>query len=184
MGKAAKAFFWGITLCLCMAGHVKGQEVTQKRQEVAWKDKTRLLPEKLRQIPDGLLVWDSPNPSYPTPDPATPGAFIWQHDTHVQAINSDLQMVEAGSFIWYSQAGWQANIELSVQEFAINFNCPNALLKKGNTYKYANNNRFSPTSKQLYGGDALWYVLAVDKAGKRYKGLAFVETEPGPNMGK
>jgi Na+-translocating ferredoxin:NAD+ oxidoreductase RnfG subunit len=39
-------------------------------------------------------------------------------------------------------------------------------------------------AKQLYGGDALWYVLAVDKNGKRYKGLAFVETEPGPGMGK
>jgi len=147
-------------------------------QAPAWQDKTRVLPEMLRQIPDGIVVWDSPNPSYPEPDSANPKAYVWRHDTHAMATKEDLTVVAAGSFIWYSEAGWQANISLSPAELAENFHCPNAMLKAGKTYIYRNNNRTAPNEKQLYGGDALWYVIAIDKEGKRYKGITLVETEP------
>jgi hypothetical protein len=47
-------------------------------------------------------------------------------------------------------------------------------------YTYANNNRYAPNAQQLYGGDALWYVLAKDQNGKVYRGLGLLETESTP----
>ena len=52
------------------------------------------------------------------------------------------------------------------------------VLKKGKTYTFEQNFRFD---NQLYGGDALWYVIAEDPNGKRYKGMAIIETESEVN---
>jgi hypothetical protein len=150
-------------------------------QQDAWTDKTRVLPEALRQIPDGLFVWDTPNPSYPKPDSANPGTFVWRHNTNVRTQVVELTVIAAGSYIWYSASGWQANITLTTKEFEAFFNCPNAKLMPEKVYTYKNNNRTANNDKQLYGGDALWYVLAKDKAGKLYKGITLVETEAGPS---
>lgn len=155
-----------------------------------WSDRRRVLPDKLRQVPEGLTLWHSPNPSYPAPNPERPGQFVWRHGTAVRAEVSDLQVLECGSFVWYSEAGWQANRLLSPAEFAAAFNCPGGRLRRGRRYTFADNNRYAPNAAQLYGGDALWYVLATDAAGKVYRGLGLLETEaarpdsPGPVPGR
>jgi hypothetical protein len=70
-----------------------------------------------------------------------------------------------------------ANRLMKPEDAAKAFNCPNALLRKGRTYTFGKNWRYAANAGQLYGGDALWYVLAKDKAGKLYKGITLVETE-------
>lgn len=146
----------------------------------AWTDHRRVLPDKLRQLPEGLTLWHSNNPSYPEPDPAQPGQYVWKHDTAVRAEKADLQVVECGSFIWYSEAGWQANRLMNPAEFAAAFNCPGGRLRKGRPYTFANNNRHASNARQLYGGDALWYILAKDANGKLFRGLGLLETEATP----
>lgn len=145
----------------------------------AWPDRTRALPALLRAVPVGLAMSHDPNPVYPAPDPAQPGVFAWKHTTTVRAEAADLQVVECGSFIWYDATGWRANLHETPAEFAELFECPGGRLRKGRAYTFKRNYRYA-TADHLYGGDALWYVLAKDAQGRLYKGWALVETEAGP----
>ena len=147
----------------------------------AWTDHRRVLPDKLRQVPVGLTLWHTPNPVYPKPNPEQPGGFVWQHSTMVRSeVGQELTVVECGSFIWYSEVGWQANLHQNPAEFAGLFQCPNGRLRPGRTYTFAQNYRYAASARGLYGGDALWYVLARDPAGKLYKGFGLIETEATP----
>jgi hypothetical protein len=145
--------------------------------QTAWTNHSRVLPDKLRQVPVGLTLWHTPNPNYPEPDPAQLGHYVWKHSTMVRSEVGELEVVECGSFIWYSEAGWQANMRETPAEFAELFNCPNGRLRPGATYTFVKNYRYADSAKRLYGGDALWYILAKDKAGKLYKGIGLIETE-------
>ena len=142
----------------------------------AWTDKSRILPAKLRLISNTLTVNHSPNPNYPslTKEPDNPSKYVWKHSTTFCSPTQDLEIVEAGSFIWYSPSGWQENIQLSKAAFIEKFNCLQGILKKGMCYTYEKNYRYGD---QLYGGDALWYVIAKDATGKLYKGFGIIETE-------
>ncbi|MCC2547138.1 hypothetical protein LJY25_11830 [Hymenobacter sp. BT175] len=152
--------------------------VVSQAQTAAWTDHTRALPDKLRQVPVGLLLWHTPNPNYPVADPDKPGQYVWKHQTMIRSeAGEELEVVECGSFIWYSAAGWQANMRETPTEFAELFNCPGGRLRPGVTYTFAKNYRYASSAQSLYGGDALWYILAKDKAGKLYKGMGLIETE-------
>ena len=151
--------------------------LAQNTPASAWTDHTRALPDKLRQVPVGLTLWHTPNPVYPEPNPDKPGAYVWKHNTMVRSEVGELEVVECGSFIWYSEAGWQANMRETPAEFAEFFNCPGSKLRAGRTYTFAKNYRSADSAQRLYGGDALWYILAKDKNGKLYKGMGLIETE-------
>ena len=143
----------------------------------AWTDHARVLPDKLRQVPVGLTLWHSPNPCYPEPNPDQAGGYVWKHSTQVRSEVGELEMLECGSFIWYNEQGWQANITQTPAEFAELFACPQGYLQPGSTYTFARNYRYADNARSLYGGDALWYILAKDKAGTLYKGFGLIETE-------
>ncbi|MBD2714901.1 hypothetical protein KBK19_07635 [Microvirga sp. STR05] len=151
--------------------------LAQTPAPTAWADHTRVLPDKLRQVPVGLTLWHTPNPNYPEPNPEKPGGYVWKHSTMIRSEVGELEVVECGSFIWYSAAGWQANMRETPAEFAELFQCPDSRLLPGRTYTFAKNYRFADNAQRLYGGDALWYILAKDKTGKLYKGMGLIETE-------
>ena len=145
-------------------------------QEV-WPDKSRILPEELREIPEAIFIMHSPNPNYPEPTTKkdkTKFQYIWKHSTSVISPEKDLEIVKAGSFIWYSEKGWFRNVNFDKRDFIKRFNCPKGLIQAGKKYTYKKNYRFGD---QLYGGDALWYVIAKDSEGKLFKGLSIIETE-------
>ncbi|MBC7523539.1 MAG: YceI family protein [Flavobacterium sp.] len=58
--------------------------------------------------------------------------------------------------------------------FAATYNCKGGILKKGVTYT-------DPASwrklEKLVSGDAMWFYIAKNKAGKLFKGTALIETE-------
>lgn len=136
-----------------------------------WKDRSRLMPDKLRNLPVAIFVTHDPNPCYPVKEGDT---YYWKHSTYVTSPVKDLTVVECGSYIWYDASGWHANMKYTNAEFAEAFECPEGVLKAGKTYTYKKNWRFG---KQAYGGDALWYVIARDEAGNLYKGIGLIETE-------
>ncbi len=157
------------------------QNTKQNIQQNAWSDKTRILPDTLRRVPVGITLYHSPNPNYPEiNDTKTDikttnnGKYVWKHSTFVRAETEDLEVVAAGSFIWFSEKGWFTNVQYDKKEFSEKFACKNGVLKKGEVYCFKNNFRFGDN---LYGGDALWFVLAKDKNGKIYKGMGLIETE-------
>ncbi|MGF1925891.1 MAG: hypothetical protein ACQUHE_17080, partial [Bacteroidia bacterium] len=65
-------------------------------------------------------------------------------------------------------------IKMNEADFSKQFKCKNGRLKKGKNYTFLQNYRHGD---ERYAGDALWYVIAEDKDGNRYKGIAIVETE-------
>jgi hypothetical protein len=143
----------------------------------AWLNHSRVLPDKLRQVPVGITLWHTPNPVYPEPNPEQPGGYVWKHNTMVRSEVGELEVVECGSFIWYNAEGWQANMREPPAEFTELFKCPGAQLRAGQTYTFQKNYRYADSAQRLYGGDALWYILAKDKTGKLYKGMGLIETE-------
>ena len=150
----------------------------------AWTDRTRALPDELRRLPVGLTLRHSPGVVYPEPNPAVPGGYVWKHSTSVRAEDADLEIVTCGSYIWYSAAGWQANLHETPAEFAELFRCPGGKLKKGVAYTFAKNYRYAASAKSLYGGDALWFIIAKDAQGRLYKGYGLIETEAEPKASK
>ncbi|HEX8659461.1 MAG TPA: hypothetical protein VF690_18115 [Hymenobacter sp.] len=171
-----------LVLCALTLGPAFAQTPTPTAP--AWPDRTRALPDELRRLPVGLTLWHSPNPVYPEPNPAVPGGYVWKHRTAVRAETADLEIVVCGSYIWYSAEGWQRNLRKTPAEFAKVFNCPGGKLKQGVTYTFAQNYRYAASAQQLYGGDALWFVIAKDAQGRLYKGYGLIETEAAPLTAK
>lgn len=139
-------------------------------QQEESKEANRLLPEKLRGIDLGILGSHFPNPTYAVFEN---GQYIWKHDTSVKSISEDLEIIEYGSYI-YTDKGWYLRVTSTPAEFAKIYNCKNAILKKGKTYTDPASWRRSET---LISGDAMWYYIAKNKSGKRFKGTALIETE-------
>ncbi|MGY3211880.1 hypothetical protein [Mucilaginibacter sp. HD30] len=157
-----------IIVLLLLAGRVSAQQV--------WTDHSRLLPDQLRNIPTAIAIFHDPTPVYPERNADTvnyPGKFIWKHRTTVSATQ-ELEVVAAGSYIWYGDKGWIKNIELDKAGFAERFRCAGGKIRSGQHYTFEKNWRYGD---QVYAGDALWFVLAKDQTGKLYKGIAVVETE-------
>jgi hypothetical protein len=165
---------------LCVLTLAMPAAQAQTPPPAAWTDRTRVLPDELRRLPVGLILWHTPNPNYPEPNPDVPGGYVWKHSTAIRAEVGDLQVVSCGSYIWYSAAGWQANLRQTPAEFAKLFNCPGGKLKQGVTYTFARNYRYAASAKSLYGGDALWFIIAKDAQGRLYKGYGLIETEADP----
>ncbi|MCC3157475.1 hypothetical protein LJ737_09505 [Hymenobacter sp. 15J16-1T3B] len=164
---------WGLLLGQC----AQAQTTPATPAASGWTDHSRVLPDKLRRVPVGLSLWHAPNPNYPEPNPERPGGYVWKHQTTVRADVADLEIVECGSFIWYSAAGWQQNMRETPAEFAELFQCPGGRLQQGRSYTFPRNYRYADSAQRLYGGDALWYILAKDKQGRLYKGMGLIETE-------
>ena len=152
-----------IFILISLAGNLSAQAV--------WSNKSRLMPDKLRGIPVGILMSHDPNPCYPV---MVADTFYWIHNTKATALYQQLTVVACGSFTWYDDSGWHDNMHYSLHDFSEAFACYNGVLKKGKTYTYKRNIRFGT---KAYGGDALWYIIAKDKNGKLYKGTALIETE-------
>lgn len=142
----------------------------------AWSDHSRILPDKLRKVPTLLTVAHNPNPNYAelADEPTMKSDYVWKHSSSICSPYQDLEVVEVGSFIWYSPSGWVENMQLNKRDFSKRFNCPKGQLKKGQCYTFEKNYRFG---NDLYGGDALWYIIAKDKEGNLVKGFGILETE-------
>lgn len=142
-----------------------------------WSDRSRILPDQLRGVPTGITLFHSPSPVWPTANneqAAYLGKYVWKHSTSAFSIVGDLRVVSAGSYIWLKDKGWMPNMRLDSADFEKYFACPKALLRNMKHYTFSKNYRYGDA---LYGGDALWFILAYDKKGKLFKGVAIVETE-------
>lgn len=140
------------------------------RSNTLQEEPNRLLPEKLRAINYGIIGTHFPNPTYATFEN---GMYVWKHDTSVQSMKEDLEIVEYGSYV-YTDKGWYLRVTYDKKMFEEIYNCKNGILRKGKTYTDPSSWR---RSDKLISGDAMWFYIAKNKAGKLFKGTALVETE-------
>jgi hypothetical protein len=152
-------------LLLALAAPALGHAQTAPAS--AWTNHSRVLPDELRRLPVGLTLWHTPNPVYPTPNPDVPGGYVWKHRTAVRAEEADLEIVVCGSYIWYSDAGWQRNLRETPAEFAELFDCPGGKLKRGVTYTFTQNYRLRPQRQA-----AVWRRCPLVRHRQRRKGPA------------
>jgi hypothetical protein len=94
---------------------ISSQVLLSNAQEV-WTDKNRILPDILRQVPVALYIQHSPNPNYPEINNTGQNKnmnYVWKHATTVCAPTLELEIIKAGSFIWYDESGWKENVKLT-----------------------------------------------------------------------
>ena len=137
----------------------------------------RLLPEKLRNIDYGIVGSHFPNPTYATFEE---GIYIWKHDTSVKSMSEDLTIVEYGSYV-YTDRGWYLRVTYDNKMFEKTYNCKGGILKKGKTYTDPTSWR---RSEKLTSGDAMWFYIAKNKAGKLFKGTAYISHCVAPGTGR
>jgi len=117
---------------ILLLGIITGQAFSCKAQE-AWTDKTRILPDLLRQVPVALFIQHSPNPNYPeinTTGRNKKSDYVWKHATTVCSPLQKLEIVKAGSFIWYDETGWKENVVYDKKGFKKDFKCKSGVLEK------------------------------------------------------
>ncbi|UKN03740.1 hypothetical protein K6119_09575 [Paracrocinitomix mangrovi] len=136
-------------------------------------------PDKLTSIPDGITVKHSKEYVYAEPnmeDPERYGKYKWHFTTSVSSQKGDLQVIEFGAYFWEDEQWKFTSIydrPYNAEEFERWYSCPNGMLISGKTYTDPNNwskGNNLDGSKQL----ALWYVIAEDQNGEKYKGAAEV----------
>lgn len=129
----------------------------------------RLLPRQLRHIPFGIIVEHNPNPCYPEKEDSN---YVWKHNTSVRA-NNDMRIIEYGSFV-YTKKGWYLRVKNDTKFFDEHYGTKNGMLKKDSVYVDPLSFRYSDS---VFAGDAMWYYIAEDAEGNKYKGIGPIETE-------
>lgn len=142
---------------------------TASTLDTAVSELGRLLPKKLRYLPFGMIIEHYPNPVYPERENEE---YVWKHNTTVRA-NKDMRIVEYGSFV-YTKKGWYLRVTNDAKFFDEHYGTKNGELKKDSVYTDPLSFRRGDT---VYAGDAMWYYIAVDKEGNKYKGIGPIETE-------
>ncbi|MEM7626450.1 MAG: hypothetical protein AAF333_12710 [Planctomycetota bacterium] len=130
---------------------------------------------EIRELPVGLKVTHSPNPA-----PAMEGGrsgfpYTWLYETKVESIDQDLTLEEFGAFVEHED-GWHFSTytakPFTPEDFAEWYGCPDAKLVPGKVFVDRLN---WSGARQLKTLRTIWYFVAVDPDGKRYRGEALIE---------
>ncbi|MEM7035745.1 MAG: hypothetical protein AAF570_02125, partial [Bacteroidota bacterium] len=130
------------------------------------------LPPEIADIPEAITLQHAP-----TIVPQTrsiergQAVYSWRHNTSLQSA-APLQILEGGAFLRQGEQ-WVRRVQFSAKEIARLFECPNGKMAAGERYTFEKNWRHDT---RLYGGDALWYVIAETADGKRVRGTGIVQT--------
>lgn len=140
------------------------------------------LPERLAQISTGIEVRHNKNIVYAernSDDPKKHGLYVWKYETAIKNLRKEpLKVVEFGAYLlidgkWTFKSIYKR--PFNAQEFEDWYHCPKAILRPGATY--IDNKNWSK-GNQLSGHEtrSLWYYIAEDNNGKKYKGIQEIIT--------
>ncbi len=137
------------------------------------------LPDKLKNIPTGLEVKNTPNVVYATITVEKKDSiYYWYHETSVKAINEDLEITEFGAYGWvlnHWEFGTITGKPFTDKDFAEWYNCKHAKIKKGK--KFTDKHNWS-RNMTLLQDKVLWYYIAKNGKGELFKGTAMVDYLP------
>jgi hypothetical protein len=132
----------------------------------------------LEQLPDGITVVHEPETALATltkPGNKVRAKYTWWFKTTVSAVDSDVQIVEFGAFYHdgrqWVHGGTFTGRPYAAQEFTEWYSCPDAILKKAESYPDPTNWFSGPT---LRDGKVRWYYVGIDTTGRRVKGEAVI----------
>lgn len=136
--------------------------------------------QKFREVmalPIGLKVTHVPEVVQAEPGGRSGSQFTWNYLTSVETLLGALEVVEFGAFGLYEGKWWFGTITgepFSPETFASWYSCPGGIIREGICY-------FDPCNfsggERLEDASSLWYFIARDAAGKRFRGAAMLDTE-------
>lgn len=147
--------FWAIT-------HLAAQSAAEESP----------LPEKLAELRQGLQVEHFPNPVLASTDPDEPGTYFWKHNSTLFSPTEEATIVEGGAYIYYNDQ-WNLRVSMSAKEFSKLYGVQKGIMKAGQPYTFVDNWR---RDSRLYGGCAMWYVIAELPSGERVCGYGKLDT--------
>ena len=131
--------------------------------------------EEVRALPEGLRVTHSPGVVAATRGGSDGREFVWSFQTHVEATDTELSVVEFGAFRQIGAKWGPANggeRPFDPQQFAEHYGCTDGRLRPGQPASHPNNRH---GSSQLCSSRQLWYFIGKDASGKLYRGEAEIE---------
>ena len=130
----------------------------------------------LQSIPDYISVKHNPTPALAKLNGRSGSKYTWIYKTSVSSPNQDIKIIEFGSFGSLS-GKWvfsnYTNKPFTPKNFEDWYNCPNAILKAGQTYTDINN---WSGSEELESHTSLWYFIGQLPNGKKVKGFGIAKT--------
>lgn len=133
---------------------------------------TTPLPEKLADLRQGLQVSHFPSPVLASTDSDEPGTYFWKHNSSLFSPTADATIIEGGAYIYYNDQ-WNLRVSMSAKDFSKLFGVPKGVMKAGQPYTFVDNWR---RDTRLYGGWALWYVIAELPSGEKICGIGKLDT--------
>ena len=149
----------------------------QAEQEIVVSfDASEKLSE-LALIPEGIMVFHTPDPVHYTLYSHTISGVRWQYSTTVSSMGGPVTIIEFGYFVerngqWEFSYGEEVPYIYSSYDFAEKYNCPNSVLHSGESYTDTRNQSIIDCVPEQV---VKWYFIGVDAEGKRVKGEANVK---------
>lgn len=131
--------------------------------------------QMIMDLPVGIEVTHSPNPVKAVRGGRSGFAYTWLYSTSVRALKEDLTVEEFGSFMRVNGQWVFADYTgepFTASDFADWYSCPGGRLTPGIEFSDPVNWSGSET---LRPGKSLWYFIAVDASGKRWRGSSILE---------
>ena len=130
------------------------------------------LPEKFKDLKEGLFVNNFPMKIYATTDENHKSMYQWKHTTSVLSLQEEMTIVEFGAYLFYNKK-WNLRTTMYSKDFNKLFDTKKGILKKGQPYTWKDNWR---TDNRLFGGRAMWYFITENADGERFYGIGRLET--------
>ena len=132
--------------------------------------------EDIRQLPEGIRVTHTPNVVSAV---MRGDEFVWEYQTRVEALHSELVILEFGAFVLH-RGQWQlANSSpFFSRSFADWYKCQHAVLPTDIVLRVgmpAVDPQNWSRGTRLRSSRTLWYYIGQDPSGRRFRGEAEVE---------
>jgi hypothetical protein len=127
-------------------------------------------------IPAGIEVIHTPDKVSAIEGGRSGHRFTWLHKTSVRSTVGDLTVVEFGAFVDL-RGKWEFSTytgkPFTTADFADWYSCPNAKLIDSQNFTDPQN---WTGADALHESSGLWYYIGEDSSGKRFRGVARVDT--------
>ncbi len=133
------------------------------------------MPQKLKDISDGIIVKHTPDTVYAEKTGKDTVIYYWNFVTIVKPMTQDLEIVEFGVYSWIGGM-WVPNTitgkPFTNKDFREWYKCKKGKMKFGKEYSDKSNWARNPL---LQKSKDLWYYIGMSKDGNIYKGTAMID---------
>ena len=173
--------FFIVIITSCNSGNDKASNTTESDNLIL--EVNASLPDAIKDIPIGIEVENSPDTIYAELNETNSKKYIWKHTTTIIALNSDLTIIEFGSYN-FIDGKWKLGNYTNKPFTAEDFNTWYCRKKNGIiTFDYCKDGKIQKDVEfidpanycirkdSLVSRNGLWYYIGIDSIGNKYMGF-------------